>query len=325
MELLCQVALILLLFISFLLLPAESHEPKSSAWFCRASWCLWRSSYCSRETSTGVWVCAGPTSHACWEAVASQKLVAVLFKKEVNKNLYGCPSKILKWEITFYNRIPCCFIWVQLFVFSLKLHCDRAIQCETNALFCSVSSRISVTAWTISVSFGISKVTVGKAIAVSFKSVHTWSCLFAHTRTVLLNAAQRWLICKRVENNFITFFAQQLIRNCFWGRWYVLGSCWKTHQSCRIRKGASSMELSHLWITKIPLCCLVIYKGFTFTYSLFSDFLVFPDGGPLQLYCVFFVEGLLNLFGRHVCLQLLDFHCKCWSNHSCSAFLVDWN
>lgn len=134
-----------------------------------------------REKSTGEWGCNCLTSHICWEIVASQKFVAVFFKKEVDKTLPGCPSKILKWEITFYNCIPCSFIWVLFFVFSFKLHCDRTIQSETNALLHSVGSRISVTAWSISVSFGISKVTVGKTIAVSFKWIHIWSCLFVCT------------------------------------------------------------------------------------------------------------------------------------------------
>lgn len=60
-------------------------------------------------------------------------------------------------EISLYKLIPCSFVWVLLLVFSIKLHCDRAVQCETDALFHSVGSRIPTTA--VSVSFGISEVT----------------------------------------------------------------------------------------------------------------------------------------------------------------------
>lgn len=63
-------------------------------------------------------------------------------------------------ENSLYKLIPCSFIWISFLVFSIKLHCDRAIQCETDALSHSVGSRIPTTA--VSVSFGISKVTKGK-------------------------------------------------------------------------------------------------------------------------------------------------------------------
>lgn len=60
-------------------------------------------------------------------------------------------------EISLYKLIPCSFVWVLFLVFSIKLRCDRAVQCETAALFLSVGSRIPAAA--VSVSFGISKVT----------------------------------------------------------------------------------------------------------------------------------------------------------------------
>lgn len=61
------------------------------------------------------------------------------------------------WKVAFINESPAVLSGFLFLVFSIKLHCDRAVQCDTDALFHSVGSRIPTMA--VSVSFGISKVT----------------------------------------------------------------------------------------------------------------------------------------------------------------------